>query len=80
MVGLVPAIHGGVATLQAADNIARCARLEFYIMTNRPNGILYLGVTAYLRIASGSTAKGWWKVRLILKANPGWTDLYDQLL
>jgi putative endonuclease len=89
-----------------------------YIMTNRPNGILYLGVTAYLRhriwqhregllggftkrygltrlvyaephasiaaaIQREKTMKHWprtWKVRLILKANPEWADLYDQLL
>jgi putative endonuclease len=87
-------------------------------MTNRPNGILYLGVTAYLRhrvwqqregLADGftkryaltrlvhakphasisaatqreRTMKHWprtWKVRLILKGNPEWAELYDQLL
>jgi putative endonuclease len=87
-------------------------------MTNRPNGILYLGVTAYLRhriwqhreglvdgftkrygltrlvyaephasisaaIQRERTMKHWpraWKVHLILKANPEWADLYDQLL
>ena len=89
-----------------------------YIMTNQPNGILYLGVTAYLQhrvwqhreglvdgftqrygltrlvyaephasisaaIQRERTMKHWpraWKIRLILKANPEWADLYDQLL
>ena len=89
-----------------------------YIMTNRPNGVLYLGVTSDLRsriwqhreglvdgftkrygltkliyaephasivaaIQREKTMKHWpraWKVRLILKANPEWADLYDQLL
>jgi putative endonuclease len=89
-----------------------------YIMTNRPNGILYLGVTNYLRhrawehreglvdgftkrhgltrlvyvephagisaaIRRERTMKHWpraWKVNLILKTNPEWIDLYDQLL
>ena len=89
-----------------------------YIMTNRPNGILYLGVTTDLirrawqhregliggftkryrltrlvyveqhpDIASAiqreRTMKHWpraWKVRLILRDNPEWTDLYEQLI
>jgi putative endonuclease len=89
-----------------------------YIMTNRANGVLYVGVTGDLArrdqehrdgIADGFTRKyelkrlvyaephddirtaiqqeknlkHWsraWKVRLILDANPGWDDLYDQLI
>ena len=89
-----------------------------YMMTNRPNGILYLGVPADLirrvlqhreglvegftkrygltrlvyverhpdigsAIRREMTMKHWprtWKVRLILRDNPEWTDLYDQLL
>src|SRR5438270_2788743 len=89
-----------------------------YMMTNRPNGVLYLGVTADLirrvwqhreglvegftkrygltrlvyverhpdigsAIRREMTMKHWprtWKVRLILRDNPEWTDLYDQLL
>jgi putative endonuclease len=89
-----------------------------YMMTNRPNGILYLGVTADLirrvwqhreglvegftkrygltrlvyverhpdigsAIRREMTMKHWprtWKVRLILRDNPEWADLYDQLL
>jgi putative endonuclease len=88
-----------------------------YIMTNRPNGTLYTGVTSnitrlawehregvidgftkqyglkrlvYVERHDDITAailrekaiKHWtraWKVRLILKANPGWADLYDLL-
>ena len=86
-------------------------------MTNRPNGILYVGVTINLprrvwehreRVVEGFTKryglkrlvyveyhdtltlakqrennlKHWpraWKVRLILKQNLGWDDLYDRL-
>ena len=89
-----------------------------YILTNRPNGTLYVGVTSNLarRIwehregaADGFTKrhglkrlvyaephetitaaiqrekslKRWpraWKVRLIVKHNPEWTDLYDQIV
>ncbi len=89
-----------------------------YIMTNRPNGTLYVGVTSDLAkrawqhrdgvvdgftkryglkrlvyaerfdsieaaIQREKTVKHWpraWKVRLILRDNPDWTDLYDQLL
>ncbi|MGH7914262.1 MAG: GIY-YIG nuclease family protein [Candidatus Binataceae bacterium] len=89
-----------------------------YIMTNRPNGVLYTGVTSNIQrrawehregLLDGFTKryglkrlvyvechadiqtaiqrehnmKHWrrvWKVRLILDANPDWTDLYDQLL
>ncbi len=88
-----------------------------YIMTNRPNGSLYVGVTGNLArrvwehregLGAGFTAryglhrlvyaehhadirtalqcekniKNWvraWKVRLILKQNPDWEDLYDRL-
>jgi putative endonuclease len=88
-----------------------------YIMTNRPNGTLYVGTTTNLArrvwehrpgLADGFTRKyslhrlvyaerhddilaakqrelnlkHWrraWKVALILKSNPRWNDLYDQL-
>jgi putative endonuclease len=88
-----------------------------YIMTNRPNGTLYTGVTSDLArrawehregVADGFTKryglkrlvyaerhddirvaiqrekniKHWpraWKVALILRQNPDWNDLYDQL-
>ncbi|MBV8889949.1 MAG: GIY-YIG nuclease family protein [Alphaproteobacteria bacterium] len=88
-----------------------------YIMTNRPNGVLYVGVTTDLArrvwehregVADGftkryglkclvyaerhttllaarqreATIKHWpraWKVRLVLKENLGWDDLYDRL-
>ncbi len=87
-------------------------------MTNRPNGILYVGVTSdlvrrvaehrageiagftqryglkrlvYLErheeilaaIAREKAMKKWqrgWKVRLIVKDNPAWADLYEGLL
>jgi putative endonuclease len=89
-----------------------------YILTNRPNGILYVGVTSDLirrtaehrdglidgftkryglkrlvyfeifddirtAIQREKNIKHWsrtWKVRLILNANPDWTDLYESLL
>jgi putative endonuclease len=108
MAGLVPAIHGG-----------KYRRMGGYvhILTNRPNGTLYVGVTSDLvrRIAEHreGTVKGFtrtyglkrlvyfevhddirtaiqreknmkhwsrtWKVRLILKANPHWNDLFESL-
>ncbi|MBS4048962.1 MAG: GIY-YIG nuclease family protein [Alphaproteobacteria bacterium] len=89
-----------------------------YILTNRPNGTLYIGVTSDLPrriwehregVVDGFTKrhalkrlvyfehhddirdaiqreklmKHWsrsWKVQLILRSNPDWTDLHDQLL
>ena len=89
-----------------------------YIMTNRPNGTLYVGVTDDLArrawehregLADGFTKRYGlkhlvycehyddirdarqreqnlkhyrraWKVRLILLNNPGWDDLYDQVI
>ena len=88
-----------------------------YIITNRPHGTLYVGVTSDLArriwehrqdVADGFTKryglkrlvfverhesiraaiqrekniKHWpraWKVRLVLAANPNWSDLYDQI-
>ena len=44
-----------------------------YIMANRPNGILYVGVT-------GDIARRAWKTRLIVAGNPGWQDLYEQII
>jgi putative endonuclease len=89
-----------------------------YIMTNRPNGILYVGATTEIakriwehreRVVPGFTKrygltrlvyveaydnilaakqrernmKHWprtWKVRLILRDNSAWDDLYDRLI
>jgi putative endonuclease len=89
-----------------------------YIVTNRPSGTLYVGVTSDLArrvwehregVADGFTKKyglkrlvwaerhedirsaiqrehnlkHWprvWKVQLIRAGNPGWHDLYDQLV
>jgi putative endonuclease len=88
-----------------------------YVMTNRPNGTLYVGTTTDLArrawehragVVQGFTKqygltrlvyaeryddiltvkqrernmKHWpraWKVRLILRDNPDWEDLYDRL-
>jgi putative endonuclease len=88
-----------------------------YIVTNRPNGTLYVGVTSdlarrawehreglidgftkhhglkrlvyveryddiRLAIQRERNLKHWsrtWKVALILRENPEWTDLYDRL-
>lgn len=89
-----------------------------YILTNKPNGTLYVGVTSDLArrvwehregVVEGFTRrhglkrlvyaerhddirdaiqreklmKHWsrtWKVRLILRDNPNWDDLYDRLI
>ena len=89
-----------------------------YILTNRRNGVLYVGVTRNLPrriyehrmgLMDGFTSryglsllvfyeeyprfmdavqrekniKHWpraWKIQLIEKGNPSWSDLYDQLL
>src|SRR6185312_7054070 len=118
MAGRVPAIHVGVAEPPAVSQSLVMGNVWVYIVTNRPNGILYTGVTGNIarrawehregivegftkryglkrlvyveRHADIQTAiqrehnmKHWsrtWKVRLILAANPDWTDLYDQIL
>jgi predicted GIY-YIG superfamily endonuclease len=60
MAGLVPAIH-------VLQNI-RMAGGYVYILTNRSNGILYVGVTRA------------WKVRKIVVDNPEWSDLYPTIV
>jgi len=110
MAGLVPAIH----VFQDDRMKSGCV----YIMTNRPNGTLYVGVTSNLiqrayqhreGLVAGFTKtyglkrlvyfeqyddirnaiqreknmKHWprvWKVRLILKENPTWRDLFEELV
>jgi putative endonuclease len=107
MAGLDPAIHE-----------RRRMGGWVYIMTNRENGILYVGVTSDLArrvwehregliegftkryglkrlvyaerheeiglaIQREKTIKHWsraWRVALILKTNPSWADLYDQIV
>lgn len=64
MPGLVPGIH--------VCQPFRMAGGWVYIITNKPNGILYVGVTSDIR-------KRAWKVRTLLAANPDWQDLYDDL-
>jgi putative endonuclease len=109
MAGLVPAIH--------VFQDRRMRQGYVYIMTNRPNGTLYVGVTSDLikrahqhreGVVAGFTKtyelkmlvyfeqyddirdaiqrekniKHWsraWKVRLILRDNPAWRDLFDEL-
>ena len=89
-----------------------------YIVTNRPNGTLYVGVTSDLArrawehreglfagftrryglkrlvffeqhddirsaIQRETNIKHWpraWKARLIVASNPGWADLYEDLI
>jgi putative endonuclease len=89
-----------------------------YVMTNKPNGTLYVGVTSSLvhrvfqhrtgaipgftkhhglkrlvfaephetiqgAIQREKVIKGWsraWKIRLIVKENPEWNDLYELIL
>jgi putative endonuclease len=49
MAGPVPAIHEGVAALQTRFHYADAYGAAWiYILTNRPNGILYVGVTSDL--------------------------------
>jgi putative endonuclease len=110
MAGLVPAIH-------VLEN-CRMRGGWIYIMTNRANGILYVGVTSDLirrvyqhreGLVAGFTKtyglrmlvhleryddirdaiqreqnmKHWpraWKVRLILKSNPQWRDLFEEMI
>jgi len=109
MAGLVRAIHG-------SDHKPMGGYV--YILTNKPNGTLYVGVTNDIirRVAEHRQAlvggftkryglkrlvyferyddirnaiqreknmKHWsrtWKVRLILRANPGWNDLLETLI
>ena len=49
MAGLVPAIHEGVAAFRTVFQYRGMeAAAWVYILTNRPNGILYVGVTSNL--------------------------------
>ena len=49
MAGLVPAIHECVAATQTPFQYRRMETATWvYILTNRPNGILYVGVTSNL--------------------------------
>jgi putative endonuclease len=115
--GLVPAIHETVATQTTLYNTPTMKGGWVYIMTNRPNGTLYIGTTTDLvrrawehrtGVVDGFSKryglrrlvyaerhediliakqrernmKHWpraWKVRLILRENPNWKDLYDGL-
>jgi len=109
MAGLDPAIHLYGASAMKGGWV--------YIMTNKPRGTLYVGVTSNLArrawehregLVDGFTKqyglkllvyaeqhdtieeaiqrekliKHWsraWKVDLIRKANPGWSDLYESI-
>jgi putative endonuclease len=48
MAGLVPAIHEVVVRLGTQHHLPM-REAWIYIVTNRPNGVLYLGVTSALR-------------------------------
>jgi len=118
MAGLDPAISIAVAATAAYGNTGAMLGGWVYMMTNRSDGVLYVGVTSDLPkrvwehregVVEGFTKKyrlkrlvyveqhaeilsaiqreknikHWpraWKVCLIEAQNPGWTDLYDQLL
>ena len=56
MAGLVPAIHVGVAQRRAVPQSSTVGNAWVYIVTNRPNGILYTGVT-------GNIARRVWEHR-----------------
>jgi putative endonuclease len=76
MAGLVPAIH-------VLQNF-RMAGGYVYIMTDRRNGILYVGVTSdpvrrVFEHRSGFIAARAWKVRQIVAMNPDWDDLFDTI-
>jgi putative endonuclease len=87
MAGLVPAIH----VLQNFN----MAGGYVYILTNRPNGILYVGVTSDLvlvyferfddiryAIQREHNIKHWsraWKVRKIVAMNPNRDDLFETI-
>ena len=49
MAGLVPAIHEHIAVPRSDRQHLRMEGAWVYMMTNRPNGILYTGVTAHIR-------------------------------
>jgi putative endonuclease len=67
MAGLVPAIHGSVAAGMLRRHFFAIDGAWVYIMTNRPNGILYTGVT-------GDLARRVWEHREGLV--PGFTKQY----
>jgi putative endonuclease len=46
MAGLVPAIHVSLATCSLIVHLSRMNEAWVYIVTNRPNGTLYTGVTS----------------------------------
>jgi putative endonuclease len=48
MTGLVPAIHESVAAPSIMRHPPRMGEAWVYIVTNKPNGILYTGVTSNL--------------------------------
>jgi putative endonuclease len=48
MAGLVPAIHESIAAQRRPPQCPRMDGAWVYIMTNRPNGTLYTGVTSDL--------------------------------
>jgi putative endonuclease len=48
LAGLVPAIHEAVGSARIFEQIRAMEGARVYIMTNRPNGTLYTGVTSNL--------------------------------
>ena len=59
-----------------------------YIVTNKPRGVLYIGVTSEvheditLAIQREKNLKRWyreWKIALVEESNPEWRDLFEEM-
>jgi putative endonuclease len=67
MAGLDPAIHQKMT-------------YWVYILASKPGGTLYIGVTNNLVRRVYEHRSREWKIDLIVKSNPEWRDLYDEIV